>query len=81
MEDKQFGEWFDKLLQLMKSRASCRPGEAIEPGSSHMQDVDDENKSSGKYFGVAPIEKPDLNKKSKSERPCNIRVEASFCSS
>ena len=56
-DEKQFGKWFDQLLQLMKSRASCRPCEAIEPGSSHMHDVDDENRSSRKYFTrVAPFE-------------------------
>ena len=30
-DDKQFGSWFNKLAELMKSRASCQPDQAIEP--------------------------------------------------
>ena len=31
-DEKQYGTWFNWLLQLMKRRASCQPGQAVEPG-------------------------------------------------
>ena len=32
-EDKGFGKWFNTLLPLVQSRASCQPEQAIEPSS------------------------------------------------
>ena len=30
-EDKSYGEWFQKLYEIVKSRDSCQPEQAIEP--------------------------------------------------
>ena len=32
-EDKGYGKWFNQLLPLVQSRASCQPEEAIEPSA------------------------------------------------
>ena len=42
---KELGQWFNRLLKLMKSRATCQPGQAIEPGSTQLKNKDVENGS------------------------------------
>ena len=44
-DQKELGQWFNRLLQLMKSRASCQPRQAIEPGSTQLQYKDVEHGS------------------------------------
>ena len=44
-DQKELGQWFNRLLQLMKSRASCQPRQAIEPGSTQLQSKDAEHGS------------------------------------
>ena len=34
-EDKEYGTWFNKLFNVMKSTASCQPEQSIEPDSQN----------------------------------------------
>ena len=34
-EDKEYGTWFNKLFDVMKSTASCQPEQSIEPDSQN----------------------------------------------
>ena len=49
-DQKELGQWFNRLFQLMKPRASCQPGQAIEPGSTQLQNKDVENGSMEEKF-------------------------------
>ena len=34
-EDKEYGTWFNKLFNVMKSTANCQPEQSIEPDSQN----------------------------------------------
>ena len=34
-EDKEYGTWFNKLFNVLKSTASCQPDQSIEPDSQN----------------------------------------------
>ena len=34
-EDNEYGTWFNKLFNVMKSTASCQPEQSIEPDSQN----------------------------------------------
>ena len=38
-DSKGYGKWFNQLFQLVKSRDSCQPEQAVEP-SAHLNESD-----------------------------------------
>ena len=55
-EQKGFGEWFQKLFALVRTRDSCKPEEAIEPSakSAGSEEPDDDD-SVDKVFGSLEV--------------------------
>ena len=49
-EDKGFGKWFNTLLPLVQSRASCQPEQTIEPSSCTRRKATSQLDPVGSYF-------------------------------
>ena len=54
-EDKEYGTWFNKLFNVMKSTANCQPEQSIEPDSEN-------------YGSSSEVEERDTNSNSSTRK-------------
>ena len=62
-EDKEYGTWFNKLFNVMKSTASCQPEQSIQPDSqNYASSSDSEEKGTNLNSSTDPAKQEKIKK-------------------